>query len=105
MYSFFVLGIIPGTNIQITFTAWCFMLLALLVVWYNYHKNPNFNAIVNLYIAKLYLKLDSLTKHELITDVAGNKRFSVQLEILEQDLTPRIRSFVRQLLQSMKINR
>jgi hypothetical protein len=47
MYSFFVLGIIPGTNIQITLTTWLDS-LALLVaiaalVWLNrQHRFRNF---------------------------------------------------------------
>jgi hypothetical protein len=105
MYSFFILGIIPGTNIKITFTVWCFFMTALLTVWYNYRKNPHFKAFINLYAAKLYLKTAPLTKHELITNITGNKGLPVQFEILEQDLALRVRSFTRQLLQTLKIKR
>ena len=33
MYSFFVLGMIPGTNIQITFTTWTDVALFFLAVY------------------------------------------------------------------------
>ena len=43
MYSFFVLGLIPGTNLQITFQVWLDSLLLLIevasIVWlYRYHR-------------------------------------------------------------------
>lgn len=34
MYSFFVLGIIPGTNIQISFQAW--LIIAAVITWGAY---------------------------------------------------------------------
>ena len=33
MYSFLVLGIIPGTNIQITFTTWLQLCAVVVFVW------------------------------------------------------------------------
>lgn len=37
MYSFFVLGLIPGTNIQITFTMWLEFVLLLAATIYGVH--------------------------------------------------------------------
>lgn len=38
MYNFLVLGIIPGTNIQIGFYAWIVLMLALFIAAYFIHK-------------------------------------------------------------------
>lgn len=102
MYTFFILGIIPGTNLQITFTAWCLMTICLLIIWFYYRKNPNFRSVVNLYINKLYSSITPL-KDRLISNVAGNKGFAVQFEILEQNLFPRVHGFTRQLIDRLKI--
>ena len=37
MYSFFVLGLIPGTNIQISFTMWVEATIALVLLAYLAH--------------------------------------------------------------------
>jgi len=102
MYTFFILGIIPGTNLQITFTAWCLMSVTLLSIWFYYRKNPNFRSAVNLYIDKLYNSIIPI-KDKLISDIAGDKGFAVQFEILEQNLFPRVHSFTHQLINRLKI--
>lgn len=39
MYSFLVLGLIPGTNIQIGFWSWIIITLVVAVIFYRYSKN------------------------------------------------------------------
>ena len=38
MYNFIVLGIIPGTNIQIGFYAWIILAITLFTLYYLFHK-------------------------------------------------------------------
>lgn len=50
MYSFIVLGIIPGTNIQITFTTWIDAMLLALCIGLTVHlyrliKAQNFDSV------------------------------------------------------------
>lgn len=41
MYSFFVLGLIPGTNIQITFQMWLLITAAIAAVYAYWHYLPH----------------------------------------------------------------
>ena len=49
MYSFIVLGIIPGTNVQITFTIWCLScgLITAIIYAYKFGFKINLNSLAD----------------------------------------------------------
>lgn len=105
MYSFVVLGIIPGTNIQITFTVWCLLCLGVGIFYFEYKRNADFHAKTDVVIDKAAdFAHNSIEKHNL-AHIAGNEGFPIQLEIFKQQQTTTIRSFLRQLSDSLKIKR
>ena len=101
MYSLLLLGIVPGTNIQITFTLWCEMfgmIVALgLILW----RNARFRG-APAYLSNL---VSFKFAPNLIHQVAGHQRFTVQFEIFEQKLTAFIRMYSNQLFKTPKVKR
>lgn len=66
MQNFIVLGIIPGTNVQLDFTAWLIISASLLIASLLIHERRNIKwLLTSRYVAfRLnHLKLVSPTKH------------------------------------------
>lgn len=104
MDNFLVLGQIPGTNIHINFYIWCSLLIAILFFLYSYFRRPAFKANMDLIISKAYIKLEPITRHELIGDVARDERFAIKSQVFKQNLTLSIGSFCRKIANRPKIN-
>ena len=105
MYSILILGQIPGTNFQINFTLWC--LIGSLIIWLfiYYQVNPRFKADVKFSLKLLRVKLVTMTKNNLLVNIAGNQGFAVELQVFEQNFTTSICMLGRQLLDTIKIKR
>ena len=80
MYSFLVLGIIPGTNIQITFQGWITILGLLAcgvgIYWLaSHHKTlvASFTQRTVLYANQLHVRI------YLLASIRGNDRLTIKL--------------------------
>lgn len=99
MYSFFVLGIVPGTNIQITFTQWlvCLGIICELICvvhlvrrWHLGGRQPNFYVnLPNHSLQKLELGLHTPTispePAQLVMPLqfGRHNRFAIQLKFFK----------------------
>lgn len=105
MYSFIVLGIIPGTDIQITFTIWCLICLGIGTFYLEYRRNANFQAKTDIVIDNVLNKAYAFIAKHRLAHIAGNQGLSVQLEIFKQQQASSVRSFLRQLGDTFKVKR
>lgn len=103
MYSFVILGIIPGTNIQITFTIWCLLCLGVGIFILEYKRNADFHAKTDVLIDRAKEFAHSYIEKHNLAHIAGNEGFPIQLEVFKQQQASSIRSFLRQLSDSLKI--
>lgn len=105
MYSFIILGIIPGTNIQISFTVWCLLCLGLGIFYLEYKRNADFRAKTDVLIDRAADFAHSSIEKYNLAHIAGNEGLPVQFEIFKQQQASSIRSFLRQFSDSLKIKR
>jgi hypothetical protein len=72
MYDFFVLGLIPGTDIQITFTMWLEALLLVICSLYLVHIHVNKHAVLAPTIGPETIKTTLLARRaQLIRRIAA----------------------------------
>ena len=101
MYQLFNLGLLIGTKLG--FIWWCLLFIGVILVVAIKRVRLTLVQMAR----QLLIWLESVTKRQLffIRFASGNQGLPVQLEIFEQNLTPRIRSFLSQLRDLSKIHR
>ena len=101
MYQLFNLGLLIGTKLG--FIWWCLLFIG--VTLFVAVKRVRLS--IGQMIHQLLICFELVTKRRLffIRFASGNQGLPVQLEIFEQNLTPRIRSFLGQLRNLSKIRR
>ena len=105
MIGLLFLGIIPGTNIQISFYVWIVLMIGAVFALTNFRLNTDARTKLNLATSNLAATWSQLIL-VLVNHIARHKRFAVQLEILEQRLgLSVIRPFDSNLTERLKINR